>query len=339
MGLASRLAPIEFGERDRAPRLQRWLGLVLSRLLDATIALSFDRTGFRVHALAFAPRDLAVDLSDKRCLVTGASSGIGYETALALAALGAEVSLLSRDSERGEAAAQRIREQTGNPNVGFERLDVSSLASVRAAARRLGKRPVDALVHGALVVPTARIETRDALELSWATHVVGPHLLTKLLLPALEKSADARVVWASSGGMYARRLSLDDPNWAARERYDGAVAYAETKRAQVVLAELWADALRGTTVRVNAMHPGWADTPALRWSRPGFYRAMRPRLRTPAEGADTAVWLAASPRARAHTGRLCFDRKPRRTHLLPWTRESEAQRERLWKLLEATVRP
>jgi len=320
---------------EEAPRgrLEAWLGKGLSALVDPTIVLSFDRTGFRIHSLAFRPEDLDVDLAGRRCLVTGANSGIGFETALALADLGADVVLLCRSAERGEEAARRIREQTGSRAVAVETLDVSSLASVRAAAARLAGAPVDVLVHNAGVLPSERVETPDGLELTWATHVVGPFLLTKLLLPALERSPGARVIWVSSGGMYTRRLNLDDPNWAWRA-YDGVVAYAETKRAQVVLAELWARKLARSGVLVNAMHPGWADTPSVRSSISGFYRLTRAILRTPAEGADTVVWLAASEAARAHSGRFFFDREPRRTHLLPFTRESERDRKALWRLCE-----
>ena len=100
-------------------------------------------------------------------------------------------------------------------------------------------RSGDVLIHNAGVLPDERIETEDGLELSFATHVVGPFLLTGLLRPALEKSSDARVIWVSSGGMYTRRLNVRDPNWKKRE-YDGVLAYADTKRAQVVLADLWA---------------------------------------------------------------------------------------------------
>ncbi len=120
--------------------------------------------------------------------------------------------------------------------------------------------------------------------------------------------------------------------------YDGVVAYAETKRAQVVLAELWAERLRSQRIAVNAMHPGWADTPSVRSSIPGFYRMTRHILRTPAEGADTIVWLAAADAARAHSGRFFFDREPRGTHWLPGTRETDAERRALWKRVEADAR-
>lgn len=312
------------------------LGRGLGRLVDPLIVPSFDRTGFRIHSLAFDPGDLAVDLAGRRCVVTGANSGIGFETALALADLGADVVLVCRDEGRGRAARERIREATGNRRVSLQLADVSDLASVRGLADRLGPSPVDVLVHNAGVLPDDRQATADGLELTFATHVAGPFLLTALLRSRLEASRGARVVWVSSGGMYTRRLRLDDCDWRERD-YDGVTAYAETKRAQVVLAEMWAQDLAGTGVVVNAMHPGWADTPAVRSSLPGFHRVMRRVLRTPAEGADTVVWLAASERGRERSGELYFDREPRRKHLLPWTRESAADRSALWALCEQLV--
>jgi NAD(P)-dependent dehydrogenase (short-subunit alcohol dehydrogenase family) len=133
--------------------------------------------------------------------------------------------------------------------------------------------------------------------------------------------------------MYTRRLNVRDPNWKKRE-YDGILAYAETKRAQVVLAELWAEELRGTSVVVNSMHPGWADTPSVKTSLPTFHRLTRAMLRNPAEGADSVVWLAASPRANQWTKCFFFDRAIRRTHILPFTKESGEERSKLWRICE-----
>jgi NAD(P)-dependent dehydrogenase (short-subunit alcohol dehydrogenase family) len=319
-------------ESERPGVGQRLLARGLSLALDPTIVLSFDRTGFQVHALGFDPDDLAVDLSGRRALVTGANSGIGFETALGLADLGAEVVLLCRSEERGEKAAEAIRERTGSRRVSVERLDVSDLTDVREVGGRLAAGPVDILVHNAGVLPDVRTETKDGLDLTFATHVAGPHLLTQLLRPALERSDDARVVWVSSGGMYTRRLNVEDPQWVERD-YDGVLAYAETKRAQVVLARLWAEELEGTSVGVYAMHPGWADTPSVASSLPTFRRVMQSLLRTPAEGADTVVWLAAAPKDRLESGRFYFDRAPRSPHYLPGTRESDDAPQTLWRLL------
>lgn len=325
--------PVVCGPKSLVTRL---VGRALGHIVDPTIALSFDRTGFRIHRLNFDPRDLDVDLSGRRCLVTGGNSGLGYEAARALASLGATVVLLCRDAARGNEAARSIRAATGNERVCVEAFDTASLVSVQDAALHLGSKPVDVLIHNAGLLPTARHETVDGLELTFATHVVGPFLLTKMLRGALEASGAGRVVWVSSGGMYAQRLDLSDVNWRTRP-YDGVKAYAETKRAQVILSELWAEELRESGVVVNAMHPGWADTPGVRVSLPGFHRLMRPLLRTAAEGADTIVWLAASDEARRYSGRFFLDRAPRRTHVLPFTREADEERARLWTLCEHTL--
>jgi len=305
----------------------------LRPVLDLSPLFSFDRIGFRRHALAFEHADLEVDLYGRRCLVTGANSGIGFETALALADLGAEVVLLCRDRGRGEAAVGKIREATGNRRVSLFQLDVADLGAVDAAASELCHEPVDVLVHNAGVLPSKRVETGDGLELAFATHVAGPHRLIRGLRPALEAAEAARIVWVSSGGMLTRRLNVADPGWQTRD-YDGVIAYAETKRAQVVLAELWADAFAATGVCVNSMHPGWADTPAVRSSLPRFHRLTEAVLRTPAEAADTVVWLAASPAAEGETGRFFFDRRAVRTHWIPSTRESDEERTALWKICE-----
>jgi len=302
-------------------------------LLDATILPSFDRSGFRRHARSFAPDDLEVELTGRVCLVTGANSGIGLETSRALAARGATVWMLCRDRQRGQRAVEQVRTATESTHVHLALLDVSDLDAVRRFSRDFAAPRIDVLVHNAGVLPDQRIASADGHEITLATHVLGPWALTVALMPKLRASRDARVVFVSSGGMYTQRLSLDDCEWQ-RRKYDGVAAYAQTKRMQVVLAELLAQALPASRITVSSMHPGWADTPAVRTSLPGFWRTMQRRLRTPAEGADTVIWLAASPAARGRSGLFWFDRKPRSTHLLPWTRESAADRQSLRELCE-----
>ena len=305
----------------------------LSRLLDASILFSFDRTGFRRHAAGFDPQALQVDLQGRVCLVTGANSGIGFETSLALAERGGTVWMLCRNRERGSAAAREVRRRTGSKRVHLAVVDISDPGSVRHFAQGLSTSVVDVIVHNAGVLPDVRTESAGGHELTFATHVLGPWLLTRLLLPKLRKSDDARVVFVSSGGMYTQKLSLQDWEWRDRP-YDGVVAYAQTKRMQVVLAEQLAAEFRDAGICVNAMHPGWADTPAVRSSLPRFWNVMRRLLRTPAQGADTVVWLAASAGARGQTGRFWFDRQARSTHLLPWTREAPRERRALLSLCE-----
>jgi dehydrogenase/reductase SDR family protein 12 len=176
-----------------------------------------------------------------------------------------------------------------------------------------------------------------------ASQVVGPFLLTGLLLPALEAAAAkraARVLWVSSGGMYSEPLSVDGLEMPPAA-YDGTTAYARAKRAQVTLAELWAERLAGRRIVVHSMHPGWADTPGVERSLPRFRRVVGPLLRTAADGADTLVWLAANDdlgegSPLAATGRFWLDRRPRPLHRLASTRRSDTpeERERLWRWAE-----
>lgn len=301
------------------------------RLLDASIVLSFDRTGFRRHARRFAP--LKARLDGKVVLVTGASSGIGLAAAAGLAALGASVRLVCRDPGRGRAALEAVRADAPGADLRLDLLDVSDLDAVRTYARALADPVVDVLVHNAGVLLPERGLTAQGLERTFATHLAGPWLLTHLLADRLRRPG-GRVVWVSSGGMYGARLSLADPTWAARP-WDGVAAYAQTKRMQVVAAELLAGRWAAEGVQVHSMHPGWADTPAVRTALPRFWRLTRRILRTPAEGADTVVWLAAAEPP--PPSGFWFDRAPRPTHLLPWTREAPAEREALRALLDSAA--
>jgi len=306
---------------------------LLDPILDASILFSFDVTGYRRHARDFRPADLEVDLAGRTCLVTGANAGLGRVAALELAKRGADVVLGCRNAERGREAVESIQKESGHSGVRMEIVDLSDLDSVRALAARLPERRVDVLIHNAGLLPDEREITADGLELCFATHVAGPFLLTRLLERRLAASSDPRVVFVSSGGMYNQRLSLRDLEWSERP-YDGVEAYAQTKRMQVVLAELFAERLRATGIAVNSMHPGWADTGGVKRSLPRFYRVMQPLLRTPEQGADTIVWLAASPAAAGETGRFWMDRAPRTTHLLPGTVETDAVRRGLWERCE-----
>ncbi len=298
------------------------------RLLDASILFSFDRSGYRRHARRFDPADLDVGLEGRSCLVTGANSGLGLAITRGLATRGATVHMLCRSAERGAAARKTLAAETGNPNLHLHVVDLSETASIRGFVAALPAPRVDVLIHNAGVLPLQRETNSEGLERTVATHLVGPHLLTALLRPRLD---GARVIWVSSGGMYGTRL---DPDALLRndDDYDGVAAYARTKRGQVVLSALWAEALADRGATVHAMHPGWAATPGVERSLPRFWRLMEGRLRTPEEGADTALWLAAAARIPGRTGGFWFDRRRVRTHLVPWTRETAAARRRLWQL-------
>jgi dehydrogenase/reductase SDR family member 12 len=311
----------------------------LAGLVDATLEASviggFSRIGpelrGRVEHWADPP-----SLDGRVCLVTGASAGLGFAASLAMARLGASLRLLVRDAARGEDARRRIMGASGNEDVRCELVDVSLRRSVRACAERLlaSSEPVHVLVHNAGVLSSERHETEEGLELTFATNVLGPHLLTRLLRERLVASAPARVLFVSSGGLYTRGLDVEDLQ-SRIGPFDGRVAYARSKRAEVVLAERWAEELAGSGVVVHAMHPGWAATPGIKSSMPTFERVMRPLLRTPEQGADTIVWLAAAEEPGRVTGRFWCDRHVRATHRLARTRETPEDRDRLWHALDA----
>ena len=297
--------------------------------LDKSIVFSFDQTGYYRHRHSFGPADTNVDMRGKVCLITGANAGIGLATARALAERGATVLLLCRNPDRARKARAELIAQTGNHNIYDEIVDMADMASITALVQRLSIQCVDVLVHNAAVMPDRRIETRQGHELTWATNVLGPFLLTQMLVPHLRTAQRARVINVSSGGMYTQRLELDDVGWQKRT-FDGMVAYAQSKRVGIILSELWAEHLQEHGIAVNSMHPGWVDTASVRTSMPRFYSLMRSRLRRPEEGADTVVWLAVCQRIAAESGKFWFDRAEQATHLLARTVETEEERMNAW---------
>jgi NAD(P)-dependent dehydrogenase (short-subunit alcohol dehydrogenase family) len=299
-------------------------------LLDKTVVLSYTRFGYALRQVSWDPADLEVDMTGQVCLITGPSSGLGRATAEGLAELGATVYMLVRNEGKAQWARDGIIRRTGNEDVYLEIVDLSSLTSVRDFADRfLDKERLDVLINNAGVLLSERELSVDGIELSFATNVLGPFLLTTLLIPFLKASAPSRVINVSSGGMYAQRLDVGDLQFE-RKAFNGVIAYAQAKRAQVILTELWAEKLAGTGITVNAMHPGWADTPGVRTSIPTFHRLAKKGLRTPEQGADTIIWLAVAESVAGTTGRFWFDRRERGTHLLPGTQSSALERQQLW---------
>ncbi|MGJ9414041.1 SDR family NAD(P)-dependent oxidoreductase [Aeromicrobium sp. CF4.19] len=315
---------------------------VLDTVLDKAVLPGYSAVGIRLRQ-RWWPADPPEDaLVGRRVVVTGASGGLGEAAALELVRLGATVHLVGRTAERLRDAAGRLRAAVPGAAVQEDVCDVSDLAAVRAYAERLrgAHETLDGLVHGAGVMPAERTESAQGHEATLATHVLGPLLLTRELAPLLERSDDARVVVVSSGGMYTAPLDakIADDLQYRQGSYDGVRAYARTKRLQVVLAEELAAELTSAGVAVHSMHPGWADTPGITDSLPRFARLIGPVLRTPAEGADTIVWLVAAPGPGRRTGLFWCDRRPRPTAYLPGRGEDRDARRRAWAACDAAVR-
>jgi NAD(P)-dependent dehydrogenase (short-subunit alcohol dehydrogenase family) len=310
--------------------------VALDWILDRTVLPGYTRVGYRARGLRWD--DAVAGRLDRRvALVTGASSGLGEAACEGLARAGARVHMLVRDLERGSRAAERVRARLGESGarsqLTLELCDLSDLEAVSGFTASFAAREPDlaVLVNNAGVLPQRREHTDEGHELSFATNVLGPFVLTEGLLPVLRAGAPGRVVTVTSGGMYTSRLRGDDLELERRE-FDGPGFYAHTKRAEVVLTELWheQEEAAGGRARFAAVHPGWADTPGLQASLPRFRKLLRPLLRDAHEGADTIVWLSTAPADRVPGGLLWHDRRPRPAHRLPSTRESAADREALW---------
>jgi dehydrogenase/reductase SDR family member 12 len=316
-----------------APALLR---RVVDSALEFTVVGSFSRVGYAARSrlggwTPVGPEEAA----GRRVLVTGANSGLGYATALATLRAGADVILLVRSVEKGEATADRLASELGEEvrsRVAVDVADLLDLDSVRAFAdRRLaaGDR-IDALVHNAGAMFDERGLTDDGFERTYQLHVLAPFLLTTSLLPLLAATAPARVITVTSGGMYTQKL--DTERLESPTDYRPSVAYARAKRAQVALTHEWAQRVHGHGIHHHAVHPGWALTPGVESSLPRFRKLTGPILRDPDEGADSIVWLALSSEVNGD-GLLWHDRHVRHQHKVPWTRADAGECDRLWRKL------
>jgi NAD(P)-dependent dehydrogenase (short-subunit alcohol dehydrogenase family) len=256
--------------------------------------------------------DENLKMKGKYCFITGATSGIGKETALSLAHLGATVIFTSRDREKGEEVKKEIIDKTKNNNVDYLICDLSSFSSIRECAEEFKKNheKLDILINNAGVGETELKFSKDNIEMDMAVNYFAPFLLTRLILPALKKSAPSRIVNVSS--MMHAEGHIDFNNLIAGKNFDKYSTYAQSKLALLLFTKKLSDDLRGSGVTVNAMHPGvintkitkkfLADTNIL--AKMAFHLTMI----SEEKAAEGIVYLATSPDLNGVTGEY-FDRK------------------------------
>ena len=308
----------------------------LRTLADKAIVpgvLSFTKYGFKQAKKKWRP--VTASVKGKQVLLTGATSGLGLATAIQLAHLGAYLTLVARNQEKAKEVSMQITQVTGNHNIKVEIADLSEMVQVSRLADRLLKkgRRIDVLINNAGALLNPRQESSDGLEKSFALLLLGPFLLTEKILPLLVKSGTARIINVSSGGMYARRISISNL-LSTKGKYSGSETYARAKRGLVIIGEQWAERWAKHGITVHNMHPGWALTPGVQTSIPGFARRTKPFLRTPEQGADTIIWLATASEVGKTSGLFWLDRFPHSTHLTSKTKEKPEQRLALRKALE-----
>uniref|UniRef100_A0A671SSI5 Dehydrogenase/reductase SDR family member 12-like n=1 Tax=Sinocyclocheilus anshuiensis TaxID=1608454 RepID=A0A671SSI5_9TELE len=300
----------------------------------------YTKGGYEAAARSFSEADLEVNVSGRSFIITGANSGIGRAAACEIAKRGGTVHLVCRNEDRAKEARKDVVEQSKNENVHVHLVDMSNPRKVWEFASGFSQNHnLHVLINNAGCMVNQRELTEDDLEKNFATNTLGrkvnswTYILTTALIPTLKKSENPRVITVSSGGMLVQKLNVEDLQFE-KGSFDGTMAYAQNKRQQVIMTEQWA--AQHKEVHFSSMHPGWADTPAVRSSMPDFYAKMKNKLRTEAQGADTVVWLAISDTASRQPSGLFFqDRKAVSTHLpLASSRTSPAEDQKLMSELE-----
>jgi retinol dehydrogenase 14 len=267
-------------------------------------------------------------------LITGGTSGIGNATAVAMAAMGANVVVVGRNQERGGAAVEEIKAQSHNESVELMLADLSVQAEVRRLAEEFLERydRLDVLVNNAGLVQSKRTETPDGIETTLATNHLAPFLLTNLLIERLEQSAPSRVITVSSEAQ--RWGTMDFEDMQSRRKYRGFPVYGMTKLANIMFTYELAERLDGTGVAVNCLHPGSVGTNFGQNNRGAmalFFRTFKPFMRSPEQGADTLIWLASSPEVDGVSGKYFSDRKEIEAKKVAY---DPAARRRLWEISE-----
>lgn len=306
---------------------------VADGVLDALIVPSFTKIGPAIRSRLFEWTE--PEVAGRKIALTGPTSGLGKAAALRLAELGAELVLIARNPTKLASLVEELEHVGAGPFTSIV-MDLSDFDSVAEAGDQLlGMDHLDTLIHngGALhnTRQTVTGPAGDELELTLATHVVAPFLLTAKAVPALSRGQDSRIVTMSSGGMYGKAVDLGDMQTTSG--YTGTLAYAKAKRMQVDLTGLWAERLKAAGVSVHAMHPGWAATPGVSDALPGFDKLLGPLLRTPAEGADTLIWLCGASPDEIGTDGFWLDRRRRPDAYLPGTRTSKRKQAELWEAI------
>lgn len=257
--------------------------------------------------------DTSRDLEGRTVLVTGANSGIGRATAVALGKRGARLFLAGRSEERTQPAIEEIR-SSGNDQIAFLPLDLADLASVRDCAARFLSTgfPLHVLVNNAGLAGRRGL-TRDGFELAFGVNHLGPFLLTELLLPRLKESAPSRIINVSSRGHY-RPKGVDFESFRKPTATATALAeYNVSKLCNVLHAKELARRLDGSGVTTYSLHPGviasdvWREVP---WPLRSIIKVF---MRSSEEGAATSIWCATAPELVNQTGRYydsCREKRP-----------------------------
>jgi NAD(P)-dependent dehydrogenase (short-subunit alcohol dehydrogenase family) len=285
---------------------------------------------------------MAAAMGGRTVLITGGNTGIGKESAVALAAMGAEVVFTTRDAQKGAAARDEVRARSGSDTVDVMELDLADFASVRAFASRFGDMHdhLEVLLNNAGVMLGSRHETVDGYEMTFQVNHLGPFLLTTLLRDRLVAGDDARVVNVSSVAHSGSRKGLDfDDLQSTRGRYKAFGIYGKTKLANILFTRELARRWKDTGVTANSLHPGFVASRFGRDGDSGFpmglvFPLIKPFALTPEQGAQTQVYLASAPELAGITGGYWVKSAPATPSAAA---QDDAAAARLWEVSEQLV--
>jgi len=251
------------------------------------------------------------NMQGKVCLVTGANSGIGKGTALGLAKMGATVIMVARNPKKGQAAREEIKTLSGNDAVELMLADLSSQTAVRGLAASVKEQfdYLHVLVNNAAIIPPERTITMDGIETQFAVNHLAPFLLTNLLIDFLTSSAPARIVNVASTAHRDGKIDFDDLQSEKKYNRLGWQQYSNTKLANILFTNVLAQKLEGTDVTANSLHPGVIWTNLWRGFPKFLYPLAKLLFKQVDEGAQTSLYLAASPDVEGVTGKYFKDKK------------------------------
>jgi NAD(P)-dependent dehydrogenase (short-subunit alcohol dehydrogenase family) len=271
------------------------------------------------------------DMTGKVCLITGANTGIGKETALGLARMRATVVMVCRDGERGFTAQHEIKQQSGNDSIELMICDLASQNSIRRLASGFKERHdrLDVLINNAGVLLREHSLNEDGIENTFAINHLGYFLLSNLLLDVLKKSAPSRIVNVASTAHKYGKVNIG--GWVTGVDYSAFSAYANSKLANVLFTYELARRLEGTGVTANCLHPGGVGTNLFR-GLPGVLQALIKLVTiSPGRGARTSIYLASSSDVKDVSGGYFARRRQEKSSAAS---HSEEAARRLWEVSE-----
>ncbi len=264
-------------------------------------------------------------MKGKTVLITGSTDGIGMQTAIGLARMGANILIHGRNLEKGKAVLKEVSKVSGNSDLELFIADLSSQREVRNLASEIKKNHdhLDVLINNAGMFEKERRLTRDSIETTFAVNYLAPFLLTNLLLDLLKRSAPSRIINVAS--IAHRSTAIDWDNLQGERYYDGFNAYAVSKLCIILFTYALSRRLKDSEVTVNCLHPGVIKTKLL---REGFGNYPG---ETPEKGARTSIYLASSPEMEGVSGKYFENQRPAHSSTISY---DEALQERLWKISE-----